>query len=118
MGRELFAELFQHIRMIFAMKRPEKELLKEFPDQVLTEYLPGKAAVFVDDVLTPYADAYSQIRDFAYAAPTGAERVNNWFRRLAQIDNSDWLPPALWAIRRHGLDPRVIAFSGCCWSRR
>ena len=104
-GRELFAELFQHIRMIFAMKRPEKELLKEFPDQVLAEYLPGKGAVFVDNVLTPYAEAYGQIRDFAYAAPSGAERVNNWFRRLAQIDNSDWLPPALWALRRHGSDP-------------
>lgn len=104
-GRELFAELFQHIRMIFAMKRPEKELLKEFPEQVLVEYLPGKGAAFVDEVLTPYAEAYGQIRDFTYAAPSGAEQVNNWFRRLAQIDNSDWLPPALWAIRRHSADP-------------
>lgn len=103
-GRELFAELFQHIRMIFAMKRPERELLKEFPEQVLASYLPGKGADFIDDVLTPYAEAYGQIRDFAYAAPVGAEKVNNWFRRLAQIDNGDWLPPALWALRRHGDD--------------
>ncbi|MBF5028120.1 MULTISPECIES: DUF262 domain-containing protein [unclassified Micromonospora] len=103
-GRELFAELFQHIRMIFAMKRPEKELLREFPEQVLVDYLPGRGAAFVDDVLTPYAEAYGQIRDFTYAAPVGAEPVNNWFRRLAQIDNSDWLPPALWALRRHGDD--------------
>jgi hypothetical protein len=100
-GREVFAELFQHIRMIFAMRRPEKELLKEFPEQVLADYLPGKGSDFVDDVLTPYAEAYGQIRDFAYAAPAGAEKVNNWFRRLAQIDNSDWLPPALWALRRY-----------------
>ncbi|MEV4638082.1 DUF262 domain-containing protein [Actinoplanes sp. NPDC049548] len=103
-GRELFAELFQHIRMIFAMKRPEKELLKEFPEQVLTDYLPGKGADFIDNVLTPYAEAYGQIRDYAYAAPVGAEKVNNWFRRLAQIDNSDWLPPALWVLHRHGDD--------------
>jgi hypothetical protein len=107
-GRELFAELFQHIRMIFAMKRPEKELLKEFPEQVLADYLPGKGADFVDDVLTPYAEAYGQIRDFSFAAPVGAEKVNNWFRRLAQIDNSDWLPPALWALHRHGDDAQRL----------
>ncbi|MBM2614732.1 DUF262 domain-containing protein [Actinoplanes sp. LDG1-06] len=107
-GRDLFAELFQHIRMIFAMKRPEKELLKEFPDQVLVDYLPGKGADFVDDVLTPYAEAYGQIRDFSYSAASGADRVNNWFRRLAQIDNSDWLPPALWALRHHADDPEWL----------
>ncbi|WP_250031259.1 DUF262 domain-containing protein [Paractinoplanes maris] len=104
-GRELFAELFQHIRMIFAKRRPEKELLKEFPEQVLNEYPPGKGAEFIDNVLTPYADAFSQIREYTYSAPAGAEKVNSWFRRLAQIDNSDWLPPALWAMCHHEDDP-------------
>ncbi|MET1071391.1 MAG: HNH endonuclease family protein [Umezawaea sp.] len=31
--------------------------------------------------------------------------MNAWFRRLAQIDNNDWVPPALWALRHHGDDP-------------
>lgn len=105
LGRDDFAELFQHIRMIFAKKRAERELLKEFPEQVLSDYLPGSAAGFVDDVLVPFADAYEQIRDQTYSSIAGAEAVNSWFRRLAQLDNNDWRPPALWALRHHSDDP-------------
>lgn len=104
LGRDGFADLFLHLRMIFAMKRAERELLKEFPEQVLGRYLPGKAEAFVDDVVVPYADAYVQIRDARYTAPAGADRVNAWFKRLQQIDNNDWQPAALWALRNHGDD--------------
>ncbi|SDN98649.1 DUF262 domain-containing protein [Lentzea jiangxiensis] len=105
LGRSDFADLFLYIRMIFAKERAKQDLMTEFPKQVLDQYLPGRAAEFVDDVLVPYAEAYEQIRDFGYEASAKAERVNSWFRRLSQIDNSDWLPPALWAMRHHGDDP-------------
>ena len=105
LGRSDFADLFLYIRMIFAKERAKEVLLSEFPKQVLNEYLPARAKEFVDDVLVPYAEAYAQIRDFRYESSANAERVNAWFRRLAQIDNSDWLPPALWAVRHHGDDP-------------
>ncbi|MFY1593630.1 DUF262 domain-containing protein [Micromonospora sp. WMMD737] len=105
LGRDDFADLFLHVRMIFAKKRAERELLKEFPDQVLANYVPDDAAGFVNDVLIPYADAYEQIRDRTYTSASGAEAVNCWFRRLAQIDNNDWRPPALWALRHHYDDP-------------
>ncbi|MFI2345672.1 DUF262 domain-containing protein [Streptomyces sp. NPDC019443] len=105
LGRDDFADLFLHLRMIYAKERAKAELLKEFPKQVLnTRFLPGKAQLFVNDVLVPYADAYAQIRDHDYRAETGAERVNAWFRRLVQIDNNDWRPSALWALRNHGPD--------------
>jgi len=105
LGREDFADLFLHLRVIFTRERARRELLKEFPEQVLSQYLPSKAAVFVDDVLVPYADAYEQIRDQSYTATTGAGKVNAWFKRLEQLDNSDWRPPALWAVRNHADDP-------------
>ncbi|MCX5399819.1 DUF262 domain-containing protein [Streptomyces sp. NBC_00102] len=105
LGRDDFADLFLHLRMVFAMKRAEKELLKEFPEQVLNRYLPGKAESFVNDVVVPYADAYAQIREAGYSAASGAEQVNAWFKRLQQIDNNDWRPAALWALRNHGDDP-------------
>ncbi|MDR6974209.1 hypothetical protein J2X68_000887 [Streptomyces sp. 3330] len=108
LGREGFADLFLHLRMVFAMRRAERELLKEFPEQVLSRYLPGKAELFVDDVVVPYADAYVQIRDARYTAPAGAEQVNAWFKRLKQIDNNDWQPAALWALRNHGDDPVLL----------
>ncbi|ALG12258.1 DUF262 domain-containing protein [Kibdelosporangium phytohabitans] len=105
LGREDFADLFLHLRVIFARERARRELLKEFPEQVLVHYLPGNGAVFVDDVLVPYADAYEQVRDQSYTAASGAEKVNAWFKRLEQLDNNDWRPPALWAVREHGDDP-------------
>ncbi|MGW3329118.1 DUF262 domain-containing protein [Streptomyces rubiginosohelvolus] len=104
LGRDDFADLFLHLRMVFAMKRAERELLKEFPEQVLSRYLPGKAEAFVTEVVVPYADAYVQIRDARDTAASGAEQVNAWFKRLQQIDNNDWRPAALWALRNQGND--------------
>ncbi len=105
LGRDDFAELFLHLRMIFAKKRAEQELLKEFPEQVLSHYLPERAEAFVHDVVRPYAEAYAQIREARYESASGAESINAWFRRLQQIDNYDWRPAALWALRHRENDP-------------
>ncbi|MFC7830077.1 DUF262 domain-containing protein [Streptomyces sp. NPDC057375] len=105
LGRDDFAELFLHLRMIFAKKRADQELLKEFPEQVLSRYLPERAEAFVHDVVRPYAEAYAQIREARYESASGAESVNAWFRRLQQIDNYDWRPAALWALRHRENDP-------------
>lgn len=109
LGRDAFADLFLHIRMIFAKERARQVLLKEFPEQVLKPtYLPSNAMAFVTDVLVPYAEAYEQISDRSYVATHGAEQVNSWFARLAQLDNQDWRPAALWALRHHGQDPAFL----------
>ncbi|MGI5136939.1 DUF262 domain-containing protein [Streptomyces sp. CA-106110] len=105
LGREDFADLFLHLRMVFSGRRAERELLREFQDQVLSQYLAGRAESFVNDVVVPYADAYAQIRDANYAAPNGAEKVNAWFKRLGQTDNNDWRPAALWAVRNYADNP-------------
>lgn len=108
LGRDDFADLFLHLRMIFSKVRARRELLKEFPEQVLSAYLPTNAAAFVDEVVVPYADAYEQIRDQSYTAVVGAGKVNSWFKRLAQLDNNDWRPPALWALKTHADDPQWL----------
>ncbi|MFE5967986.1 DUF262 domain-containing protein [Streptomyces sp. NPDC056463] len=108
LGRDDFADLFLHLRMIYEKKRAERELLKEFPKQVLDRYLPGRADVFVNDVVVPYAEAYAQIRDARYEASSGTEQVNAWFKRLQQTDNNDWRPAALWALRNHEHDPEWL----------
>ncbi|RFA06611.1 hypothetical protein B7R21_19415 [Subtercola boreus] len=105
LGRQAFADLFLHIRMIYAKVRADKELLKEFPAQVLNSYLPGRAAAFVDEVLLPYADAFQTIRALNYTSISGAEKVNNWIRRLMRTDNNDWVPVALWAFHHYSDDP-------------
>lgn len=105
LGREDFSDLFLHIRMIFSGERARQELLKEFQTQVLVHYKQGRAREFVDEVLVPYAEAFAVIRDKTYSAGDGSAQVNLWFRRLLQLDNNDWWPAALWALRHHGDDP-------------
>jgi hypothetical protein len=109
LGRAEFADLFLHLRVIFAKERAKRELLKEFPEQVLNQYLPERRKEFVDDVLVPYADSYDVLQSQTYSAVSGAEQVNQWLRRLSQLDNNDWKPPALWALRHHGDDPGWLA---------
>ncbi len=108
LGREGFAELFLHIRMIFAKERARRELLLEFDQQVLQDYLPGKGVQFVDDVLIPYSNAYEHLITQNYPMTDGWEKINNWLRRLVQLDNNDWRPPALWALKNHGNDPAYL----------
>jgi hypothetical protein len=108
LGRDGFAELFGHVRMIYAKERARKELLQEFDEQVLKEYLPGKGQAFVDEVLIPYSDAYEHLITQNLPAADGWGAVNNWLARLAQLDNNDWRPPALWAMRHHATDPAFL----------
>jgi hypothetical protein len=109
LGRSSFSDLFLHLRMIHAKVRAKRELLREFPDQVLSAYFPDRAAEFVDDVLVPYAKAYADIEDGAYVATAGAGEVNAWLARLRQLDNNDWRPPALWVMRKHADDPVLLS---------
>ncbi|MBS9373118.1 hypothetical protein GON09_002103 [Rhodococcus sp. B50] len=108
LGTDDFADLFLHIRTIVVKERPKKELLKEFEESVLSSYIPGKGAEFVDSVVVPYAEAYGTLRDQNYTSSSGAEEVNRWLKRLDQVDNSDWRAPALWALRNKSDDPEFL----------
>ncbi|MGC3994523.1 MAG: DUF262 domain-containing HNH endonuclease family protein [Propionicimonas sp.] len=109
LGRDGFAELFGHVRMIFAKERGRRELLIEFPQQVLNGYLPERAKEFVDEVLIPYSDAYEHLITQNYPHDATWSPVNAWLARLMQVDNSDWRPAALWALRHHADEPAFLA---------
>ena len=110
LGRHGFAELFLHIRAIVAKVRGQRELLVEFREQVLGPHLDKHSAEhFVDHVLMPYAASYSQLRDTSYSSPRRADEINGWLIRLDQLDNKDWVPPALWAMKEYGEDPEWLA---------
>lgn len=111
LGRDGFTDLFRDIRTLSTKERAKRELLKEFPEQVLNSYLAsGKATNFVDEVLVPFSDAFelAEISYFVESTPEWAT-VNEWLRRLRQLDNKDWRPPALWALRHHPSDPHFLA---------
>ncbi|AVP68112.1 DUF262 domain-containing protein [Prescottella equi] len=109
LGRDAFANLFGHVRMVFKKERATKVLLQEFDEQVLSKYLPGKGREFVDDVLIPYSDAYEHLLTQNYPDDVNWSPVNNWLRRLMQVDNDNWQAPALWALKEHGNDPAYLS---------
>lgn len=109
LGRDEFGDLFLYIRAIKARTRGVKSLLQEFPEQVLNTYLPENGSGFIRELLEPYARADIRLlaQDFQGEDPHW-EQVNHWLKRLDQLDNDDWRPPALWALTEHGEDPEFL----------
>lgn len=108
LGRDEFGDLFLYIRAIYTQTRAVRGLLQEFPEQVLHAYLPQNGEGFMKEVLQPYAMA--DIRLIAQDFEGGAEwlTVNAWLKRLSQIDNDDWRPVALWALKEYGDDATFL----------
>ena len=92
LGRDTFQELFSHIRMIKQKNKLRKEILKAFREDIKPQDEPQR---FIDDVLNPYSDSIQTIKKASYQSSNGAEKVNALFGWLNQIDNFDWLPPAI-----------------------
>lgn len=90
--RDVFGDLFSHIRMVYRKSKPKGTLLKEFNDHVVELKQPVR---FIDDVLLPMARAYEEILDAAYESTAYAEQVNEHLRWLNRLEFTDWVPSAL-----------------------
>ncbi|HEY0165868.1 MAG TPA: DUF262 domain-containing HNH endonuclease family protein [Jatrophihabitans sp.] len=109
LGSDDFTELFRDVRTVVSEERARRELLQEFPKQVLNAYLSdGKAASFVDDLLLPYAKAFERTIAYDFGPGDNWEPVNRWLKRLDMIDNKDWRPCALWAMVEHADDAAFL----------
>lgn len=93
LGRTDFADLFSHIRMVFAKTKARESILKEFRSSVLSQVSDGRR--FIDDVLVPLSDAFEVVTRADYKATSGADAVNDLLRWLNLLDNNDWIPPAI-----------------------
>ncbi len=105
LGRSEFGDLFSHIRMIYRKSKPQGTLLKEFREHVTVLFPPS---AFVDSVLLPMADAFSEIRDAAYTSTQLAEQVNEHLSWMNRLEFKDWLPPALCFFARHRSNPPLV----------
>jgi hypothetical protein len=105
LGRDEFGELFSHIRMVYRKAKPHGTLLKEFKEHVAPAYQPR---AFIDDVLLPMAQAFSELRDADYASQYHAEQVNAYLRWLNRLEFKDWVPPALVFFVRHRQHPNTV----------
>jgi hypothetical protein len=106
LGRDGFADLFGQVRMIFDKSKARESILKEFRSVVLDKFPDGR--VFIDKVLVPYSDAYELVTRASYVASENAEAVNTMLRWLNRLDNTDWVPPAIWFIRHRGSDAAAV----------
>ena len=110
LGRDTFRDLFSHIRMIYRKTKPQDSVLKEIRLYVKPNQNPTH---FIDQILCPTAQSYAEIQDCCYASQQHAEAINTYFKYLNQIDNADWLPPAIAYLSkyRHQPDKRKCLFS-------
>ena len=102
LGREAFQELFAHIRMIYRKAKLRETALNEFRNHIQPQKEPQK---FIDDVLKPYSDALEIIKTANYQSDKEAEAINSLFRWLNQIDNFDWVPPAILYFSKNSQTP-------------
>ena len=91
-GRDDFRDLFAHMRMIYMKDKARGELSEEFRDGVLNRV---KNKNFVDEVLTPFADAYKRVTRVDDKSEGDAKRANLYLEYLGRLDNFDWIPPAM-----------------------
>jgi len=98
-GRDGFAEVFGHIRMIYAKEKARRSLLEEFRERVVDKV--GAAEDLVTQVIEPYAQAYLIAKQCQYVSTSNAAEINALLKWLNRIDNSDWLPSAMKFLAEH-----------------
>lgn len=86
LGREEFGTLFVYIRAILTQAHATRNLLSEFPEQILSKW---QGEAFIDEVLEPYAQADVRLRAQDFHGGPPWESVNNWLKRLSQLNNND-----------------------------
>ena len=105
LGRDEFGDLFGHIRMVYRKAKPQGTLLKEFKEHVTPLQKPS---LFLDEVLLPMAQAFSELRNADYASQKHAEQVNEYLSWLNRLEFKDWVPPALAFFVRHRNDAEAM----------
>ncbi len=105
LGRAAFIDLFPYIRMIKHRKKLRKDILNEFREYVIKPINDPRKVI---EEIVKYGDIYEDIKKPAYESDFGAEAINAKLRWLNQIDNADWIPPAMRYMSLHNDDPREL----------
>lgn len=108
LGRNAFKDLFSHIRMMYRKRKLGGTILSEVKEYVRPA---AKPQVFVDDILTPMAQAFHTIITQSYSSEHRAEGVNHLLKWLNRIDNVDWIPPAIIYLSKYHAEPdKLVRF--------
>lgn len=109
LGRDGFNDLFGQMRMIALKKNQKKTLQEEFLKEVLPKLDHKEATKFIDNTLDPYAEAYYVIKNAVYSSTDEADSVNGTLRWLNRIDNTDWVPVAMYYFSHHKDETELLA---------
>ena len=105
-SRTGFNDLFGHVRMIFVKAKAQRTVLEEFREFVLPTVSSGEE--LIDNILTPYADSYCEIKDSHYNSNKNVSEVNDYLFWLNRIDNSDWMPSAILFLAQQRNEPDYV----------
>lgn len=111
LGAADFSAFFSHLRTIYRRSRLQVSVLDEFRKYVMAAA--ADAQHLVDDIVVPLGSAYRVVKSATYENTDGvaAEEVNTILGWLNQIDNTDWVPPAISYMSRHHDQPaRLVRF--------
>ena len=106
LGRVRFADLFAHVRMVYAKAKARRNLQDEFRDFVLQN---RTGTNFIDHILEPYANAYETVLGMFSEDGAGDERIAAHLGHLSRLDNNDWIPPAIAFFRAHSHERGKLA---------
>jgi len=105
-GRDGFAEVFGHIRMIYAKEKARRALLEEFRERVIDKV--SSVEDLFTQVIEPYTYAYLVAKNSQFVSTSNAADVNYLLSWLNRIDNSDWLPSAIRFLADHESDAEYV----------
>lgn len=98
LGRDAFADLFTHVRMIYVRRKIRTTVLQEFREFVKPTKEPRS---FIDEVLIPMGEAFDQITNMSFEGVSNVDEINRQLLYLNRIDNFDWQPPAILYMTRN-----------------
>jgi hypothetical protein len=105
LGRDAFGDLFVQIRAIYAKQKQRATLVKEFQEYV-REY--KNPTALIDNVIRPYAEVLTFVRDANFEATEQAEAINDYLSWLNRVEFKDWVPPALLYFKRFRQQPGLL----------
>ena len=108
LGREMFQDLFSHIRMIYRRTKSKETVLKELRDFVRPDLQKNNPMEFIEEVILNNAAAFYMIKKGEFKSKTKADQVNSLFKWLNLMNNFDWIPPAMVYLNKYKNDPEKL----------
>jgi uncharacterized protein with ParB-like and HNH nuclease domain len=105
-GRDNFNSLFSHIRMLELRTKSRSNVVADFKKEIKPEKSP---ITFIDEKLIPYTRAYAEILDEQFSGRVFQKEINTSFTWLNRIDNSDWVPTAIYYLSKYRSEPEQLS---------